>query len=91
MRKFRFLIAGSLLLFTITGCTTVKRFKTADYKGEDNSLVDVELFNTRLSGEPVVVKEKNLWTLSANAQTRLVQILVLWPAVSGRTKFRCRS
>lgn len=75
MRKFRFLIAGSLLLFTITGCTTVKRFKTVDYKGEDNSLVDVELFNTRLSGELVVVKEKNLWTLSANAQTRLVQIL----------------
>lgn len=75
MRKFSFLITGSLLLFTITGCTTVKRFKTADYKGEDNSLVDVELFNTRLTAEPVVVKEKNLWTLSANAQTRLVQIL----------------
>lgn len=75
MRKFTFLITGSLLLFAITGCTTVKRFKTADYKGEDNSLVDVELFNTRLSGEPVVVQEKNLWTMSANAQTRMVQIL----------------
>lgn len=53
----------------------MKRFKSAAYKGEDNSLVDVELFNTRLSAEPLSMKEKNLWTLSANAQTRLIQIL----------------
>jgi hypothetical protein len=35
----------------------------------------VELFNTRLSGDPEGVQKKNLWTLSANAQTRMVQIL----------------
>ena len=75
MRKFSFLIAGLLLLLTITACTSVKRFKSVEYKGEDNSLVDVELFNARISDEPVAVREKNLWTLSANAQTRLVQIL----------------
>ncbi|MCK5737220.1 MAG: hypothetical protein KAH21_12120, partial [Spirochaetaceae bacterium] len=44
-------------------------------KGADNGLVDVELFSARLSGETAIVQEKNLWTLSANAQTRLVQIL----------------
>jgi len=75
MRKYAFLITGSLLLFIITGCTTVRRFRTADYKGVDNSLVDVTLFNSRLSGEPIMTQEKNLWTLSANAQTRMVQIL----------------
>ena len=75
MRKFIFLIAGLLLLLTITACTSVKRFKSLEYKGEDNSLVDVELFNARISDEPVAVREKNLWTLSANAQTRMVQIL----------------
>ena len=75
MRKFSFLIAGLLLLLTITACTSVKRFKSVEYKGEDNSLVEVELFNARISDEPVAVREKNLWTLSANAQTRLVQIL----------------
>ena len=75
MRKSNFLLAGALLLFTFCGCTSVKRFKTADYKGGDNSLVNVELFNTRLSGETKEAREKNLWTLSANAQTRLVQIL----------------
>jgi hypothetical protein len=75
MRKSNFLLAGALLLFTFCGCTSVKRFKTADYKGMDNSLVNVELFNTRLSGETMEAREKNLWTLSANAQTRLVQIL----------------
>ena len=75
MRNFTILITGFILLFALSGCTSVKRFKTADYKGEDNSLADVELFNARLSAEPVNVLEKNLWTLSANAQTRLVQIL----------------
>ncbi len=75
MSKTKVLLTGSLLLFTLCGCTSVKRFKTAEYKGEDNSLVDVELFNTRLSSETVEAREKNLWTLSANAQTRLVQIL----------------
>ena len=51
MRKFTFLITGSLLLFAITGCTTVKRFKTADYKGADNSLVDVEFLNFHVREE----------------------------------------
>lgn len=75
MRTFNFLLSGAILLLTLTACTSVKRFRSADFKGEDNSLVDVELFNTRLSPEPGMVQEKNLWTLSANAQTRMVQIL----------------
>ena len=75
MRTFSFLFTGLLLLFALTACTSVKRFKSVEYKGEDNSLVDVELFSARISDDPVAVKEKNLWTLSANAQTRLVQIL----------------
>ena len=75
MRKLSFLISGAILLLTITACTSVKRFKSVDYRGEDNSLVDVELFNARISAEPSEVVEKNLWTLSANAQSHLVQIL----------------
>ncbi len=75
MRRSIFLLAGSILLLTITACTSVKRFKSVDYKGEDNSLVDVELFNARISADPAELREKNLWTLSANAQSHLVQIL----------------
>lgn len=75
MRKLSFLVAGLLLLLMFEACTSVKRFKSVEYKGEDNSLVDVELFNARISDDPLVQREKNLWTLSANAQTRLVQIL----------------
>lgn len=63
------------MLLTITACTSVKRFKSVDYRGEDNSLVDVELFNARISAEPSESVEKNLWALSANAQSHLVQIL----------------
>jgi len=75
MRKLTFLVAGTLLLLTIAACTSVKRFKSVDYRGEDNTLVNVELFNTRISSERNAVREKNLWTLSANAQSHLVQIL----------------
>lgn len=63
------------MLFILNGCTSVKRFKSAAYKGADSKLVEVELFHTRLSGEPALIQERNLWTLSANAQTRLIQIL----------------
>lgn len=75
MRKLNFLLAGFLMLLTISACTSVKRFKTVAYKGEDNSLVDVELFNARISAEPAELRQKNLWTLSANAQSHMVQIL----------------
>ena len=70
-----FLFSGALLLLTLSACTSVKRFKSVDYRGEDNTLVDVELFNTRISTEAVEPAEKHLWTLSANAQSHLVQIL----------------
>jgi len=75
MRTKLFFLAGTVLLFLFTACTTVKRFKSADYKGSDNGLVDVELFSSRLADEPMVSQDMYLWDLSANAQTRLVQIL----------------
>ena len=75
MRKRPFLLPGALLLLILSACTSVKRFKSVDYRGEDNTLVDVELFNARMSHGPVAPREKNLWTLSANAQSHLVQIL----------------
>ena len=66
---------GLLLLLALTSCSSVKRFKTVDYRGEDNRLVDVELFHAGIVEDPMEPREKNLWTLSANAQTRLIQIL----------------
>jgi hypothetical protein len=75
MKKLAFLLPGALLLLILSACTSVKRFKSVDYRGEDNTLVNVELFNTRMASEPLAFREKNLWTLSANAQSHLVQIL----------------
>jgi len=75
MRYKILLLAGLLLLLLVSACTSVKRFKSAEYKGNDNALVDVELFSSRLAAESVSHKEMHLWSLSANAQTRLVQIL----------------
>jgi len=75
MRNKILLLAGLLFLLFGSSCTTVKRFKSADYKGTDNALVDVELYNSRLVAESVPQQDMHLWNLSANAQTRLVQIL----------------
>jgi len=63
------------MLFCFSACTSVKRFQSVEYKGSDPALVDVELFSTRLARESIPQQDMNLWNLSANAQTRLVQIL----------------
>ncbi|MCK4745981.1 MAG: hypothetical protein KAT15_03060, partial [Bacteroidales bacterium] len=75
MRTPTMLVAGSILLVIASGCTSVKRFKSATYKGQDDSLVDMALFGARLDAPGVEMKGRNLWDLSASAQTQLIQIL----------------
>lgn len=75
MKKLFLLLSGIVWLFVITGCTTVKRFKSARYIGQDNTLVAMDLFGSRLSTDGSEDPEKNLWDLSASAQTQLIQIL----------------
>ncbi len=75
MKKLYFLLVGSMLLIFLSGCSTLKRFKSAQYMGIDNSLVDVALFGTQLQEEMTSVEQKNLWGLSANAQTQLIRIM----------------
>ncbi len=53
----------------------MKRFQSATYRHADNTLVDVGLFTTRLSGIPDSGPGGNLWELSAGAQTQFMQIL----------------
>lgn len=57
------------------GCSTVKRYKSASWKGEDNSLVNMELFGARLELTASEKQDRNLWDLSAGAQTQMIQIL----------------
>lgn len=75
MRKLSLLFTGMILILSLSGCSSVKRYKSVNYSGEDNSLVSVELFTSRIFDNPVLTQDRSLWTLSANAQTRLVQIL----------------
>jgi hypothetical protein len=75
MKTPALLVTGSLLFLILASCSSLKRFRTVDYGGEDNNLVDVELFHAGIVEDPAEVREKNLWSLSANAQTRLIQIL----------------
>ena len=69
------LLSVTLMLLLVTGCSSVKRYKSATWKGEDNSLVNMELFGARLDSPGSVVQDRNLWDLSAGAQTQMIQIL----------------
>lgn len=75
MKKLSLLLSGFILVFLLSGCTSVKRFKSVSYKAQDNTLVDMDLFGSRLSMEGVESPKRNLWDLSASAQTQLIQIL----------------
>lgn len=75
MKNFAPFCAGLLILSLVSGCTSVKRFKSADYKGQDNSLVEMSLFSARLDQQLPDRSGQNLWNLSAGAQTKLIQIL----------------
>ncbi|MCP4314401.1 MAG: hypothetical protein GY790_24365 [Bacteroidetes bacterium] len=66
--------SGLLLLILLTGCTSVKRFKSASYKGEDHNLVDMTLFRTTLGPSGPEKTGKSLWDLSADAQTQMIRI-----------------
>lgn len=68
-------MAGSLLLYLFTGCTSAKRFKSASFIGEDNTLVDMELFGAELIPGETHQRGGDLWDLSASAQNQLIQIL----------------
>jgi hypothetical protein len=64
-----------ILLVMASGCTSLKRFRSATYVGRDDSLVDMALFGATLARSGPETAGKNLWDLSASAQTQLIQIL----------------
>jgi len=72
-RSYTWMLVIALLINS--GCTTVKRFKTASYVGEDHALVDMSLFGARLDEPSPGSEVKDLWDLSASAQTQMIQIL----------------
>lgn len=75
MNKLPVLLCGGSMLLMQLGCTSVKRFRSASYQNEDNSLVQVDLFSAQLSNGQGESTAGNLWELSAGAQTQFVQIL----------------
>jgi hypothetical protein len=75
MRINGFLPAGAILLALLAGCSTARRFRSASYQGVDHTLVEADLFGTRLQSGQQTPTGRYLWDLSASAQTRLIQIL----------------
>jgi len=69
------LLLVTMMFLIVGGCSSVKRYKSASWKGEDNSLVNMDLFGASLRDSPSIMQDKNLWDLSAGAQTQLIQIL----------------
>ena len=75
MKNPALLLCGGCMLLIQMSCTSVKRFKTASYQSEDNSLVQVDLYSTQLTDPASESAGGTLWDLSAGAQTQFVQIL----------------
>ena len=75
MKKRISLLSVLLLFLVITGCTSLKRFRSVTYSTGGPSPVKVELFSTHLEPGGAEQVPRNLWNLSASAQTQLIQIL----------------
>lgn len=75
MKKSSLVSAILALVLMVPGCTTVKRFQSATFDGEDPSLVDIRIFGTRLTPSTETKSTRTLWDLSASAQTQMIQIL----------------
>jgi hypothetical protein len=75
MRKFFILLAGGYVLISLMGCTSLNRFKSATYREQDHTLVELDLFSTQLLQGVAGPSGGTLWDLSAGAQTQFVQIL----------------
>jgi hypothetical protein len=72
-RSFTWMVV--IVLMINSGCTTVKRYKSASFRGEDHTLVDISLFGTALDDLSPESGIMSLWDLSASAQTQMIQIL----------------
>lgn len=75
MKKAPLLFSGLFILLLLTGCTSLKRYRSATFKARDNTLAGMDLFGYQLTPSGTSPAGKNLWELSASAQTRLIQIL----------------
>lgn len=75
MKKTPVLFSVLMILALLSGCTSLKRYKSATFKAADNSLVGMDLFGYQLTPSETSPAGKNLWELSASAQTQLIQIL----------------
>ncbi|UWY27426.1 hypothetical protein N4T20_17050 [Flavobacterium sp. TR2] len=66
------------LLFVITGCTTVKRYKSiADSKEDNASRVDLSIFGLKIEPATAVDNSKTLWDLSGEGQAELIKNFAL--------------
>jgi hypothetical protein len=67
------LLAG-LLIFSAS-CTSMKRYSSLSKSDADSSLANITLFGSRLSQAAPGSDAKNLWNMSADAQSQFIKIL----------------
>ncbi len=71
-KTFSLLLLPLLLLYS---CSSVKRFASASYQGEDHELADIHLYGYHLHDAGPADPGQHLWDLSATAQTALIKVL----------------
>jgi len=75
MRKVYLINTALVFCILLSSCTSVKRYKSARYKGDEQELVDMNLYVSRLDQAHAAKPAHGLWDLGANAQTELIRIL----------------
>lgn len=66
-------MSGFLIL--TASCTSMKRYRSLANSDADNSLSNISLFGSRLSQTAPGSDAKNLWSMSADAQSQFIKIL----------------
>ena len=68
------LLTVIIIFFMSVACSSLKRHKSASYKGDDSSLADIDLFGYSLYDPGEINAPGNLWNLNATAQANLLKI-----------------
>jgi len=63
------------LLLSMSGCTTVKRYKSIESTSSDNTRVGLDLFGTKVEAAKEDDPSKSLWDLQAEGQAALINAL----------------
>lgn len=74
MKPSVFIIIMPVILTIVSGCSTLVRYRSQESHASCDTLVNIDVFGFRLSGQKPPDSRKTLWDLNADAQSQLLKI-----------------